>query len=73
MIGVGEHLVTLFVMCSPEAVIGFDAGIRGSLRIAEVIAKSNSFFSRNSFWRVAYCCITVVLSRVPSKSKSNVL
>ena len=33
------HLLDLFGLCSPETVVGLDAGIRGCLGIAELIAE----------------------------------
>ena len=39
MVGVVLHLFDLFCLGAPETVIGFDAGIRGCLGIAELIAE----------------------------------
>ena len=41
MIGVGEHLVALFIFGAPETMVGLDTGIRRSLGITYLIAEGD--------------------------------
>ena len=47
MIGVGEHLVALFIFGAPETVVGLDTGIRRSLGITDFIAEGDGVVGRN--------------------------
>ena len=73
MIGVGEHLVALFIFGAPETMVGLDTGIRRSLGIADLIAEGDGVVSRDIELLEGMLEENGITSELPHLTTSSVL